>query len=179
VLIAVVYPRTASTAVRLNVCKRGAVSRDLLPLKGAHVGQPLSQAPSVVAFSLRPPLVKAATSAFSRARSASPTRLCTMTYATSVEAPPRLPAVWGHRGVSCLRYTDAISEVWGQASAQYPENTLISFKQAILDGAEGIESGASSEPRSEPTLSLLPAPRSSSRPPRLLPDPPALRSGWA
>jgi len=38
-------------------------------------------------------------------------------------SPRQLPQCWGHRG----------------ASATFPENTLASFRQAILDGAEGIE----------------------------------------
>lgn len=38
--------------------------------------------------------------------------------------PPAMPECWGHRG----------------ASAEFPENTLKSFAQAIKDGSEGIES---------------------------------------
>jgi len=38
---------------------------------------------------------------------------------------PALPECWGHRG----------------ASAAFPENTLLSFKAAIADGAHAIESG--------------------------------------
>ncbi|KDQ25387.1 hypothetical protein PLEOSDRAFT_1113425 [Pleurotus ostreatus PC15] len=48
-----------------------------------------------------------------------------LTTPAAMDSPTRvLPDCWGHRG----------------ASSRFPENTLASFKAAMRDGAEGIES---------------------------------------
>jgi hypothetical protein len=54
-----------------------------------------------------------------------------------------LPECWGHRGVSLRRPMRGMIRCLtiSQASAALPENTILSFKAAIQDGAHGIESG--------------------------------------